>query len=309
MTTKPSPEQRAQDLFRAAGPSEPLSPETLESLWRRTEPKLKPRPWAGRLPKIALVTAVAGATLWWFASRAPATVPVATTPPLPATAPVVQARAEPPPAPAPARAVETVPALGGSAPAPAPRPHPAVVPATKPAEPPGAEAPTAEDPLLAESRLIARAVKALRDEHDANAALATLDEYGRQFSHGVLAREAELARVEALVAAGQRTEALNHLETMNLSASPRGAELRVLQGELLSERGRCDDAVAQFELASQAALSHEAEERAVYGKARCLRDPEAQRREFERYLRQFPHGRYADQVRTTMEPTEPSPVP
>lgn len=252
--SKPSIEDRAQALFRAAGPSDALSPEALEAVWQKTEPKLTRRPLV-HLPKVLLVGALLVGAWWLFEPQQQ--------PPQPAQIePVAAVPAMPVPSqPEPMVPLETPP--------PAPQPL-----RKKPVTPPAApvqveEREEAEDPLLAESKLLARAVTQLRDEHDAVGALATLDDHARRFSKGLLVREVQLARVETLVAAGQRAGALSLLESMDLASAPRGEELRVLEGELLAESGRCEEAVVQFDKALGASLVKEARERALRGKARC----------------------------------------
>src|SRR6185503_1285082 len=103
--------------------------------------------------------------------------------------------------------------------------------------------PEPEDPLLAESRLLDQAVGELRRQHDPRASLRTLDEHAVRFPSGSLVSEARLLRIEALLAAGDRQEALTLLEHTDLDGLARAAELHVLQGELLAESGRCDEAV------------------------------------------------------------------
>jgi len=285
---KPSVEERAQALFRAAGSSEPLSPEALQSVWQKTEPKLRSGLWNGLAPKLLVVSLLAVGAWWWL--RAPVVTVPAVIAPMPTEVkvapPVVVVEPEPvkPEAVAVAEVKVASPprvrlALGGPAPLPV----------------------VEEDPLLAESRLLARAVSQLRDEHDAAGALSTLDEHARRFSHGVLVREAQLARVESLVAAGQRGAALTLLESMDLSQTPRGEDLRVLEGELLAESGRCDEAVRVLDVALGSALVREAEDRAAYRRATCL--PEgAQRSALEGYLRRFPRGKFVEQARSRLEP-------
>jgi outer membrane protein assembly factor BamD (BamD/ComL family) len=49
--------------------------------------------------------------------------------------------------------------------------------------------------------------------------LSTLDEYARGFPHGALAPEASVLRIEALVAAGDRTAAMRAAQSF-LQANP-----------------------------------------------------------------------------------------
>src|SRR5262249_24637204 len=109
-----------------------------------------------------------------------------------------------------------------------------------------APAPEEETALAAEARLLGAAVRSLRQDHDASAALARLDEYRARFPHGTLRPEAELVRVDALLALGRRGPALALLDTLDLSGTVRARELRVLRGELRSGAGRCADAALDF---------------------------------------------------------------
>lgn len=63
----PSVEERAKSLFEAAGPSEPLPPEQLTAVWRKTEPKLTTStPWPARLVKLLMTgTLLGGLWLTW----------------------------------------------------------------------------------------------------------------------------------------------------------------------------------------------------------------------------------------------------
>ena len=294
--SKPTIEERAQALFRAAGPSEPLSPEALEAVWRKTEPKLAPSLWQGPMPKVLLISLLTAGAWWLLRAPTPTPAPVTINQPAVVAPPEVKVatpviEVEPPKLAAAEVARTPVvvrPALGGSSPR-----VPTVIAPPEPTPD--------EEPVLAESRLLARAVSQLRDEHDAKAALGTLDEHTRRFSHGLLVREAELARVEALVAAGQRSAALTLLESMDLAHAPRGEELRVLEGELLAEAGRCAEALRELDFALSTKLVREAEERALYRRATCLTEA-AQRAEFEHYLERFPTGQFSEQARNQLEP-------
>lgn len=272
----PTIEVRAAALFRQAGRAEPLTPEQLESVWTRTAPRLR-KPSLARWVGGGAVVALAAASMLIrapthplarevptevsAAPRLPPPVPTPTVPTTPLAQPPTQVRVAP-------RATARIPA---------------------PVE--------AEDPLLAESRLLARALSELRDQENAEAALASLDEYAARFEHGVLRSEATLTRIEALIVTQKRMEALALLESLDLSATPRGEELRVLLGELMLEAGRRESARRQFELALEGRLVREAEDRAMYGLACSLDEKGA----FERYLLRFPRGRFAEAARARLD--------
>jgi TolA-binding protein len=114
-----------------------------------------------------------------------------------------------------------------------PAPEPIALPAT-PAEPPPrvrmapvarapiASVPTAAPSLAEEIATIDRARRALYD-HDAHGALRALDEHDRRFPSGALAPEAQVLRVEALLAAGDRPGA-EAVANRLLAASPSGPQ-------------------------------------------------------------------------------------
>jgi hypothetical protein len=154
-----------------------------------------------------------------------------------------------------------------------------------------------ETSLGAESRLLTLALTQLRKDRDAKAALATLDRYAAQFKRGALAAEARAARVEALLAAGDRRTALALLD-----ANAASAELAVVRGELRLEAGRAKDALQDFSSALSG-TDDALEARALYGRAASrirLGDHDGGRGDLEEYLRRFPNGRSAADARTAL---------
>jgi tetratricopeptide (TPR) repeat protein len=174
---------------------------------------------------------------------------------------------------------------------------------TPPARARVAAAPS-EDPVVAESRLLADALQALRQRRDPLAALGALDEYERRFPSGALAPEAAAARVDALLALGRRAQALERLETMPLERLPRGAELRALRGELRAGRGQLGAALDDFSavLAAKSAPAGVVE-RALYGRGSCrsrLGDVPGARADLEELLRRFPGSAFAEPARRAL---------
>src|SRR5262249_4756548 len=109
------------------------------------------------------------------------------------------------------------------------------------------------------------------------------------FPNGVFAPEAASLRLEALVVSGRHAEALAALGSV-----PAGSELSVLRGELRAGLGLCREALADFE--SALAPKGELRERALYGHAACrarLGDEAGARKDLERYLVDYPSGRFA----------------
>jgi TolA-binding protein len=155
-----------------------------------------------------------------------------------------------------------------------------------------------EGALGAESRLVAAALDQLRKAHDPKAALATLDRHAVEFPHGALADEARTARIEALLASGDKRSALALLDAITV-----GSELAVVRGELRLEAGRAEQAQRDFDSAVLG-TNDAIEARALYGRAACrarLGDHAGARRDLEDYVRRFPHGKSANDARAAVE--------
>jgi tetratricopeptide (TPR) repeat protein len=158
------------------------------------------------------------------------------------------------------------------------------------------------DPVAAETALVKAAMSDLR-AGDSARALARLDERDRAFPAGVLRREAEMVRVEALVASGRRTEALARLEALPASELSRRLDLRVAKGELLASTNRCEDATGELDQALRANPPAALTERAEYARAVCaarLGRAQEARAGFERLLGRFPAGRFAGEARRAL---------
>jgi TolA-binding protein len=198
-----------------------------------------------------------------------------------------------------------------AAPAPRRAPPPAVTEAALAGATPPAAAPlpTPADehrpPTEAseEIQALERAVGLLRGKHDAPAALAALDDYVARFPGGVLAPEARVARIDALLMLGRADEALRALETLSLDAHRRSTELQLIRGEL---RGRTDCGRAEADFTAVLARVQTAvlEERALYGRAAC-RSREGNAKgaadDLRRYIERFPNGTHAGWARRWLE--------
>jgi hypothetical protein len=170
----------------------------------------------------------------------------------------------------------TEPAIQASAPM--LQPAPAVTPAL---------AGTSEGELLAES------LRVLRVEHDARRALRRLDDHERRFPGGALAREAALARVEALLALGRRADALAVLDPLALADGQGDRGVALARGELRASAGRCPAALGDFVRVLELDAGDEFAARALYGRGACrleAGDTAGARVDFETYARRFPEG-------------------
>jgi hypothetical protein len=150
-----------------------------------------------------------------------------------------------------------------------------------------------------ESELLARALAKLRRDKDANGALALVEQHAREFPNGALGLEADVARLDALLALGRDTEALGLLERLPIDRLGRGAELRVLRGELRARRDP-GKALTDFDGALATGLAPELEERALFGRAASrlrVGDETGGRADLAAYLARYPAGRFADEAR------------
>ena len=153
--------------------------------------------------------------------------------------------------------------------------------------------------LAAESAALESVLLKLRREHDAAGALALLDRSEVLFARGSLGLEAKVARVDALLSLGRKREALAILERLPFAQIGRGGELRLLRAELRAGTD-CASALADFDVLAKQALAAPLAERAMYGRAACelrVGDDAHARADFAGYLRKYPEGRFAGDVR------------
>lgn len=180
-----------------------------------------------------------------------------------------------------------------------------VTPAASGSPAAAAEQVPAESGLAAESRLLGVALHQLRQERDGAAALRSLELYTQRFPGGLLAEEAQAARLDALLLLDHRSEALQLLDRTQFQRLGRGGELRVVRGELRAAAGRCREALTDFAaVLGTAPPPPLVAERALYGRASCLvslGDPQDARAALGQYLAQFPAGRFADAARRSLQ--------
>jgi hypothetical protein len=264
-------------LSNLAGPIEILTPghrveiasAATVSVGIGTAGRLQVASVAGRAPLVDGVPAP-GPAVAADARRAPPTAPSS----LIATAPLTRIAMAPPPpttsrppppiAIAPSRA--GLPAAG-IAPA-----HPAATEPTTTTPAPIASAPH-RSPAADEVGIVHDALERLRGAQDAAAALRLLDEYDRRFPDGMLRDEADVTRVESLLALGRTADALERLEAMAPALLDHSPRLRVARGELRAARGHCRDALADFAAAAAAGAGGEIARRIEHGRAVCNSAP------------------------------------
>jgi len=279
-----SVDARLGELFRNIERPAPLSPAELARVHARLSTRSASSPKPIRYVAL-LATGMLAGTGFAFAAygvQRLVDTPSVTTRPLPAPAPPVSTPD------ARARAIETPPTVVAEKPNPE-TPNRAV--AAYPEASSGA--------LGRESELLARALAKLRRDRDAGAALALLDEHARSFPNGALSLEADVARVDALLTLGRNADALVLLERLPIDRLGRGAELRVIRGELLAQ-GEPRKALGDFDRALATGLPQGLEERALFGRAASrlkVGDEAGGRADLATYLAKYPNGRFAAQAR------------
>jgi len=148
-----------------------------------------------------------------------------------------------------------------------------------------------------------RAIALLRRDHDAAAALTELDAYLDRFPHGLLHREARLARLDALLMLRRTDEAQAALETLSLDSGRRSTELQVVRAELRA-RTDCLRAEQDFDVALTHSPSAALLERILYGRGACRAKSgktAGAAEDLGRYLERFPNGAHAKWARQWLD--------
>jgi hypothetical protein len=171
-----------------------------------------------------------------------------------------------------------------------------------PPRPPAAAPPGT--PLSQEAALLRGAIQSLRLDRRPADALATLADHRRRFPDGALSTDAQMLKVEALIALGRRSEALVALDDYRLAGEGTGNSLQVTRAELIADHS-CPRAIAAFdELLADATSSTLTLERALRGRAICharTGNRDAATRDWRAYLDRFPDGRFAREARLALE--------
>ena len=242
--------------------------------------------WPRKKPESVVVVSPAVAPT----ARHGKTRPVTSAPATPALLEPVPDAPKPVSAPAKRRAAVRVAILKSPTPPPAPSPAPEL-------------APPAPSAIAVEQALLGQAMRMLRDDHDARTALSVLAEHGERFPKGALHAEETVLRIEALLALGQRDEALAVLDRAPLASLPNRDEQLVVRGELRAANRRWrearqdfDEALAVHVLPAASAKVRAIQERALWGRSSArsrLGDQAGARADLDLYLRHFPGGRFA----------------
>jgi hypothetical protein len=184
-------------------------------------------------------------------------------------------------------------------------PQPPIEPAEATSPPPLDVAPRGASALAEESGLLSAALRKLRNDGDAAGALALLDQHDARFARAALAPEASLARIEALMKVRRNDDALSLLDGMAPAPIGIGRELLIARAELRAAAGRCTTATPDFDLLLRGVpASDSITERALWGRASCRArgtDATGARDDLERYLSDFPAGRFAGRARAALD--------
>jgi hypothetical protein len=156
--------------------------------------------------------------------------------------------------------------------------------------------------LSLESVALGRALTKLRRERDPSAALVLFDQYAAEFPNGALRLESRVARIDALLALGRKSQALVELGGLPLERVARGPELRLLRAELWAERD-CQRALSDFDALLAGSTSGTIAERALHGRAACrlqLGDRARAASDLRTYLERYPNGAFANEIRESL---------
>ena len=184
------------------------------------------------------------------------------------------------------------------------------------AEPPGPPAiePSSRTPpvtvIAQEARLLGRALQSLHRDHDPRAALADLDDYEARFPTSALRPEADITRVDALLALDRRPSALAVLDRLEIPPTTRGRELMVVRAELRVGAKRYAEAIADFTPALADGGGDPLSERALRGRIACylaMGNRPLARADLRDYLNRFRDGPFTPDVRRRLDEIDQRP--
>jgi TolA-binding protein len=308
-------EKEAADLLRRVGEPTPPSPQALYAIERLVLTPRRPSAGASRRvfvpPRLAwallfVLFVSSGALAAWFSARHKVAVAPSAEPQSEQNHDKIRARATQPTE-TPAIAPLSIAPAPADAPGRIARPHglsrlPVQAPARRIASSSPADA-SATGSFGAEGALLTRALRALREDKDSTAALAALDEYARTYPQGRLLHEAAVARLEALMLAGKRDQALSALEGGLPALMPLGRSELVLRGELRAGTDRFAGARDDFAEAWSRGGNDKLASRALLDLARMqqsLGERTAAEASLRRYLKEFPQSSGADEARRAL---------
>ncbi len=227
---------------------------------------------------------------------------------MPADVPASKLPAQRPPRRRPLQSSEDPPDTGAEAPAahaPAAEPS-AFVPALRPGIPEVDVVSTA----ATETAALEAAVTALRRHADPRGALRLLDQAGARFPRAELQTEWATLRAEALLAVGDKKQALRVLDLLPTGAPAFNRRLHVARGELRADQNRCAEAIADFQSVLSTFPHDDEDERALRGRGACLfaaSGLSAARADLDLYVRVFPGRPFADQARALLRKSDGAP--
>ncbi len=161
-----------------------------------------------------------------------------------------------------------------------------------------------QNSALGEGRALSEIYRLLRVEKNAGLALQRLDDFAATFPASHLQSEAQLARVEALIATSNYGDAARALEHVNPVSNRLRRMVKVTRGELLVKQHICDQAVVEFDSVIAEGIQDAFDERALYGRASCRLasgDVDRARSDLARYLVRHPKGARAASLRKQLQ--------
>lgn len=164
--------------------------------------------------------------------------------------------------------------------------------------------------IAQEALVLGRALQSLHRDHDPRAALVALDDHTARFPESVLGPEADIMRVDALLALDRRQSALAVLDRLEIPETTRGRELVVVRAELRVGAKRYAEAIADFTRTLANADADALAERALHGRIACYLatgNEALARADLQNYLIRFREGRFAPDVRRTLGEIDPRP--